>query len=258
MLVIMYDKEFYDRMNKQGIVNSRTSSQIIVPMVVDLFQPNSVVDVGCATGVWLDAFKKIGKVKEVLGYDGDWVDENRLLIKRNEFVRHNLEEKIVSNKKYDLAISLEVAEHISKEHANDFVESLVNLSDCIFFSAAIPFQGGEHHVNEQWQSYWIRKFENKGYICFDYIRPIVWNNKRVSYSYAQNSFIFIEKNKLLELNLNDKLLNYKTAIMDCVHPGIYKIGLPNEQSTKRILELQKKIIIALIYKLRKILDKKNI
>lgn len=249
----MYDNKFYDKMIKRSRVNNKTSAQIIVPIVMDLIQPQSVVDVGCAQGVWLDVFKKAGNVKKVLGIDGDWVDTNKLLISKEDFLIHDLEKRLILDKKYDLAISLEVAEHISQEHANDFVDNLINSSDCILFGAAIPNQGGTHHINEQWQSYWIKKFKMRGYICFDYIRPIIWNNNRVSLCYAQNTFLFIKESMIDQLNLRDKLYNDRNFISDCVHPKLFDIGVTNEQDIKHILSLQLKIIRVLRDKLKKVI-----
>ncbi len=247
----MYDNKFYDKMVKRSKVNNKTSSQVIVPIITDLIRPQSVVDVGCALGVWTDTFKKAGNVREVLGIDGDWVDKNKLLIGKDEFRYHNLETKLVIDKKYDLAVSLEVAEHISGEHAGVFVDNLVNLSDCILFSAAIPNQGGTLHVNEQWQSYWIKKFKARGYSCFDYIRPQIWDNDRVSLCYRQNTLLFVKESMLDDLGLRDKLSHCSDFIADCVHPKIYEIGVTNEQELKHILSLQVKIVKALRDKLKK-------
>ena len=68
------------------------------------------------------------------------------------------------NRKFDLVLSLEVAEHLPSECAEAFVESLVNLGPVILFSAAIPYQGGENHVNEQWPEYWVGVLSGEG-IC---------------------------------------------------------------------------------------------
>ena len=57
-------------------------------------------------------------------------------------------------RKFDLAISLEVAEHLKSSSSEDFVQSLTTLAPMILFSAAIPHQGGLHHINEQWLEYW--------------------------------------------------------------------------------------------------------
>jgi SAM-dependent methyltransferase len=163
---------------------------IVVPMLLKNLAPHSVVDVGCGLGTWLCAFKSMG-ITDLLGLDGKWYNPNLLFkyIDKSEFMCVDLEQPIVLSKRYDLVISLEVAEHIAPKHADDFVQSLVNMGDVILFSAAIPRQGGFNHVNEQWPAYWAEKFEKYGYHFFDVIRPQIWNNAEVDIHYKQNMFL---------------------------------------------------------------------
>ena len=95
--------------------------------------------------------------------------------------------------RFDLAISLEVAEHIPESSAEQFVTTLVSLAPVVLFSAAIPGQGGASHVNEQWQNYWALLFRDKGYFTVDWLRPLIWNNPKVAYYYSQNSLLFLTK-----------------------------------------------------------------
>ncbi|MCF0069894.1 class I SAM-dependent methyltransferase [Dyadobacter sp. CY261] len=168
------------------------SPREIVPVLVQVFQPKSVVDFGCGLGTFLYCFKEQG-VPKVLGMDGDWVDRSLLkkYLDENEFISTDLQKAdLVHKERYDLAISLEVAEHLSPESADRFIENMTSLSDNIVFSAAIPGQGGQDHVNEQWPSYWIAKFEKHGYFCHDILRPYFWNNPNVLWWYKQNILVF--------------------------------------------------------------------
>jgi hypothetical protein len=93
--------------------------------------------------------------------------------------------------KFDVVLGLEVAEHLEEEFADVYVENLINLAKddgVILFSAAIPFQGGNNHVNEQWQTYWVAKFYNRGYwgIMYENLR----RDKRPSLWYRQNLMVF--------------------------------------------------------------------
>lgn len=97
-------------------------------------------------------------------------------------------------KPFDLAQSLEVAEHLDESYANNFIALLTNLSDIVLFSAAIPFQGGTHHINERAPSFWADIFKNYDFICFDILRERFWNDERICPWYAQNILIFAHKN----------------------------------------------------------------
>lgn len=185
-----YTAQFY-----AGVSGNYDSAEIIAPMLLHLLQPASVVDMGCGTGAWLKAFEENG-VHDILGFDGPWVDDSQLLIQANQFERTDLENPPEPRRRFDLAISLEVAEHLAAARAEGFVQTLVRLADVVLFSAAIPFQGGSHHVNEQWPAYWIDRFKIHGYVLFDIIRPRIWDNPDVRWWYAQNTLLFVHHRRV--------------------------------------------------------------
>jgi SAM-dependent methyltransferase len=207
-----YDQLFFDN-HTSG--SSRSAMQI-VPLVNNLIRPKSVLDLGSGIGEWLQVWQKIG-IEDYIGIDGDYVNPNKLLIPRGRFLAHNLTNPLKLDRKFDLVMSLEVAEHLDKEAADIFVESLVNHSDVIFFSAAVPGQGGTHHVNEQWPSYWSKKFAVHGYQCFDIIRPLVWSVEGVEYWYRQNCMLFTTKDAAKRFNLKQA-----DAPLDIAHPQLVK------------------------------------
>src|SRR6185437_3265527 len=95
-------------------------------------------------------------------------------------------------RRFDLACSLEVAEHLPRERASDFVGLLTRSAPIVLFSAAIPGQGGNHHINEQWQSYWSELFRSRSFQAFDCIRPIVYGNPAVDWWYRQNTIVYCD------------------------------------------------------------------
>jgi hypothetical protein len=143
-------------------------------------------------GTWLSVFREHG-VGAILGIDGDYVDATLLRIRPDEFLAHDLETPLNVDRSFDLVLSLEVAEHLPEACAETFVESLTRLGPVVLFSAAVPFQGGIHHINEQWPGYWAELFSRRGYRAFDSIRPRVWDDKRVLWWYAQNSLLFVDR-----------------------------------------------------------------
>lgn len=253
-----YSKKFYEIMISNNNINNKSSAKEIVPLIIELLRPESIIDFGCAIGTWLNEFKKTGKVNKILGIDGDWVDEKDLLISKDEFYKFDLEKDITPylHDKFDLVMCLEVAEHISKKSENILINNLVSLSDVIMFSAAIPNQGGDYHVNEQWQSYWINKFHHKGYICIDCIRPQIWDNKRIMYCYKQNVFIFVKNNKPNYINkLEKEKQRNDVCFKNIIHPEAYADCLNYNQSLKYLWQMQKKLLNIFVYKLKKYLLK---
>lgn len=171
--------------------NTRAAEAFSPLLFEEIGMPASVVDVGCGIGTWLSVFKKKG-VKTVLGIDGSNVDLNQLHIDRSEFAVFDLSEPIVLDRHFDLAICLEVAEHLPEASSDILVDTLCNLSDKILFSAAMPNQGGQNHLNEQFFDYWQYKFNQRGYIGRDLFRNKIWNNSHIDCWYRQNMF-FLEK-----------------------------------------------------------------
>lgn len=168
-----------------------TSARAIAQLMLKRFPSiGSVADVGCSIGTFLNAFMKEG-VTTIQGFDAHWVDQERLVIPPESFRTVDLAKGLGPvEKRYDLLISLEVAEHLPVENASDFVRDLTERSDLILFSAAVPGQGGVGHVNEQWQSYWRDLFAERGYIPYDFVRNEIWNNADVPFWYKQNILLY--------------------------------------------------------------------
>jgi SAM-dependent methyltransferase len=183
--VILYDPDFYRRFAGEW----RESARVLVPLVLELTEAKSVLDVGCGTGTWLALCRGLG-VEDVMGVDGPWVDPAQLLIPAARFRHHDLQQPLDLGRRFDLVISLEVAEHVPEPLADAFVTSLTRHADAVMFSAAIPFQGGTGHVNEQWPAYWAEKFAARGMVAVDCLRPRVWADARVVWWYAQNTIVY--------------------------------------------------------------------
>jgi SAM-dependent methyltransferase len=182
-----YDLSYY---RSEALDPGLRSPKIVVPIVISLVHPKSVVDVGCGVGHWLSEFRKLG-VDRVLGLDGSYIDPEWLVIPKDLFRAADLSKPLQLREKFDLAISLEVAEHLPEASAATFVESLVNLAPVVLFSCAIPKQGGTQHVNEQWPEYWRLLFQKHGYCMLDLIRKVIWKNPEVKFWYRQNTFLFV-------------------------------------------------------------------
>ncbi len=200
---------------------SRRSAQEIVPLVMALLQPRSVVDVGCGIGTWLTVFQQHG-VEDICGIDGSYVETQTLEIPESCFMAHDLTQPLHLSRPFDLVMSLEVAEHVPSAYAEDFIASLTRLGPAVLFSAAIPFQGGTHHVNEQWPAYWIARFQRHGYVALDCLRPLLWHNTHVEWWYTQNMLLFVRQDCLAQYPaLHGVQAPGATVPLALVHPRKY-------------------------------------
>lgn len=215
--MIPYDDQFFDQLT----IETRPSAEAIVPKLIELVHPSSVVDVGCATGTWMLLFLEHG-VKDALGIDGTWLNPEKLLIPRELFRHADLEKPLAIGRRFDLAVSFEVAEHLSPAAAETFVQSLASLADVVAFSAAIPYQGGETHLNEQWPEYWAELFAKRGYAAVDALRTRLWNDTSVHYWYRQNIMLYVNDAGFAK---NPNLATYRLqgprSVLPLVHPVLY-------------------------------------
>jgi len=227
--------------------SSLSSAKVIVPLIIKLVKPKSVIDVGCGVGAWLNVFQKNG-IKDILGIDGRYVDLKMLLVRQDKFMGFDLSKLLKLNREFDLAISLEVAEHLPPDRANILINSLTRLAPVIVFSAAIPSQTGIGHLNEQWPEYWRNKFIKKGYLLIDCLRYKIWNNNNVDWWYAQNLFVYIRRNLLHNYpELDKEYKNRKNQSVSLVHPKCY-LNIVNNypRSIKSLSERLVKRVVAKI------------
>jgi SAM-dependent methyltransferase len=203
----VFDAHFFEHV----VRDSRESAQTVVPLVYKLLEPASVLDVGCAMGTWLDEWGKVG-VSDALGIDGDYIDRAGLLIPAEKFMPLDLEQPFSLERTFDLVQALEVAAHLDEANADTFVESLVRHGETVLFSSAVPGQGGDHHVNEQWPSYWAEKFARAGYTLYDIIRPQIWTDSRIMPWYRQNILLFAR----------GRTFDTSVAPLDLVHPEFWR------------------------------------
>lgn len=217
-------KYFHDEVHH----NLRAPS-IIVPYLVETINPKSVVDVGCGIGTFLHMFNRHG-VMDFLGLDGEWLNTElaQKYISLDKLKIVDLEQIINLDRRFDLAVSLEVAEHIEESSADVFVKNITSMSDVIIFSAAFPGQGGQNHVNEQWPSYWADKFSSYSYGFYDVLRPLFWENKEIDIWYRQNLFLVIKKGKEhIAKAFEEK--SKSQVFINVIHPEIFQSHFLNSQ-----------------------------
>ncbi len=188
-------KPYTDKFSRELDDTALPSAERIVPLVVDLLAPRSVVDLGCGDGSWLSVFRRHGAT-DILGVDGGWLDPRHLKIATEDFRVARLDGPLAFDRRFDLAISLEVAEHLPPSKAAGFVACLTALAPAVLFSAAIPAQGGVNHENEQWPDYWEGLFAERGYEPVDVIRWQVWNDPAVTWWYSQNILLYADAQTL--------------------------------------------------------------
>lgn len=218
------------------VVHNLVSPRIIVPFIMQLLSPSSVVDVGCGTGTFLKVFKDCG-VSKVLGIDGSWVKPDQLHINENEFIEADLEKPVRLEEKFDLVLCLEVAEHLSPNSADIIVESLVSLGKVIVFSAAITLQGGQNHINEQPISYWQAIFNKHDYHFYDVFRKEFWNNKQVDWWYKQNMFLVMHKSAIAAPSFEDKKVDDEVLLQ--IHPDLLALHIIQKKNALEKVEFYK-------------------
>lgn len=183
-----YDKKFFDDMEAGAL----RSAQAVLPIVFDLLAPRSVVDVGCGRGAWLRTAMDLG-VPLAEGLDGAYVNKDELLIPRDRFIEADLSRPFQTLRGYDLALCLEVAEHLPYRAARSLVSGLTSAAPAVLFSAAIPGQPGTRHINPQFPEFWQKLFAEHDYVALDALRPRIRSDARVEPWYAQNMLLYVAR-----------------------------------------------------------------
>jgi SAM-dependent methyltransferase len=232
----IYD-DLHHRQLAQQEAQNRESALTILGIVNEYLKPQSVLDIGCGLGTWLAVARELG-AGNVHGVDGNWLDRSKLAIDSSLVTLCDLENGISLDRRFDLAICLEVGEHLFERAAPTLVASLTKHSDLVLFSAAIPFQGGHHHVNERFLDYWESLFAAQGFRALDFIRPRIWTDSRILWWLRQNVVVFAHDRLLAA---NEKLRQEQTIArpLSIVHPDVY---LSRLREAQRIAEEHQKLV----------------
>jgi SAM-dependent methyltransferase len=220
----LYDNEFY----KDQVAPSLGAARLILGHLWTYLQPESVVDVGCGRGSWLAACHELGSAT-LIGLDGDWNSQAAMIDPAIRFRAVDLNQPFALDRRVDLAISVEVAEHLEPASSTQFVNCLTEASDMVVFGAAYEGQGGTNHINEQRHSWWARLFSANRYVPFDLFRPYFWSHERIHFWYRQNTFLYVRQDSGPYGALRARGISElpDVGFVDCIHPLLYgaKAGL---------------------------------
>jgi SAM-dependent methyltransferase len=220
----LYDEAFY----AQFPVDKRTAADVLLKEIWTIHPFASMVDFGCGAGVWLQAARHLitastGPPARIFGVDGPHV-RRLAACPGASFHFQDLEAPVAVSERYDLAISLEVAEHLTPARAQSFVEDICRTSDVVLFGAAIPGQGGVGHLNEQWQDYWVKIFRSLEYRPYDVLREKYWADPRLHWcpQYVANALLFVKVGHPLGDTIRSKEVTESWQLR-VVHPRVFQI-----------------------------------
>lgn len=186
-----YDVRFFAERD----VGALRSARVVIPIILEYSAARSVLDVGCGTGTWLKVFAESG-IEDYLGIDGSYIRTEMLKIPYERFRPVDLATGIRLERTFDLAVCLEVAEHLPRRAAAHLIKLLTEAAPVVLFSAAIPGQGGVNHINERWPGYWEDLFKKFDYQRIDLIRPRIWRDPQVEFWYRQNIFVYASASRI--------------------------------------------------------------
>ena len=189
--VYAYDSAFQN----MAAARSANAARRVICALRTILQVDSVVDIGCARGTWLREWRAQG-VNDIIGVDGSYVDRGKLEIDPKCFVERDLAIPLNLGRKFDLAQSLEVAEHLPPSRAEGFITDIVGHAPVVLFSAAPPGQGGENHLNEQPYEYWRSLFSRSEYLAIDCIRPLLVRGSNVPAWYRYNAILYVQRSSM--------------------------------------------------------------
>jgi len=179
----MYNKDFYARcVSKYG-----EFAKEVIPVLIEQLNPKSVVDIGCGAGMYIKSFYDQGV--DVVGYEGNTEAKTYGLLPEKVII-HDVREKLTFDRKFDLCMCVEVAEHIPDSKALELLNTLCSASDSILFTAAKIGQSGSDHINCQNEEYWINKFKELNYVFDQSVRDSIKQQIKTLPSFQPDSNFF--------------------------------------------------------------------
>lgn len=175
MEALTYDEEFY----RQETVVAYQSASIVLPVIFEMYECHKVIDIGSGTGAWASVAALLGKITKAVDKD---VPEHLSI---HPVTDYDLNQGYDCSG-WDLAICLEVAEHLHEMNGPLLVRGLANAS-AVLFSAATPGQPGVNHINCKPHDYWHLLFEKEG------LYPVhagSWFDEPVQDFYRRNMFLY--------------------------------------------------------------------
>ncbi|MGI3184284.1 methyltransferase domain-containing protein [Nioella aestuarii] len=206
----------YDTMFKSHVEQSerrQANADLMAEILWAYLQPKSVIDLGCGLGFFLRACKAKGA--SIKGVDGDWIDPEDSVVPKSVRQVADLNRPYKARKRYDLATTIEVAEHLSPERSEGFVDDLCALSDVVLFSAGVPGQGGAGHINLRFQGEWAEMFQDRGYACYDPIRRRIASFDAVLPWLMQNVLLYVKDGVEVSPSLAEHRIHPRAASYVC-------------------------------------------
>lgn len=236
------------------------SAAVVLPLLARSGeQPRGVLDVGAGEGHWLDAAHALWPGIPTLGldlverqdtfplvtfWDADGDVEMPLLAGPHATEKREDGFPATAHSRWPLVLCLEMAEHVKPETGDKLIAELCRVAERVAFSAAIPGQGGDGHVNEQWPSYWGERFNRHGFFLTDPWRLALWGDERVEPWYRQNLLLAQPATLFRDGRVSGSLANMAQPHA-LVHPAVFQAKLASAaywreeylESDRRLAEL---------------------
>ncbi|GAG33688.1 unnamed protein product [marine sediment metagenome] len=130
---------------------------VALKYILDNFSPSTMIDIGCGRGIQVENARSMGV--EAVGVDGS---QELTIYDKPYFFLHDYTQGKIDLGDFDLAWSVEFVEHVYEKYIPNFLDTFAKCR-MVFFTHAVPGQGGNHHVNCQTGEYWLNIFKKYGF-----------------------------------------------------------------------------------------------
>lgn len=167
-----YTVKYYQSINR----TEKEQANALAIGIRKKYNPQSIIDIGCGPGLYLSPFTDIIHLGVDISFEA--IDDKVRKISKDNFRVTNITLPTFTVPiKYDVALCLEVLEHIGMEHMEQTIKNLTSVSDRLIISIAQPGQAGLNHVTLQPYSYWEDLFKRNRFMRdyydeYDLLLPI--------------------------------------------------------------------------------------
>ena len=170
--------------------SDRYAATIVTRIIDRYLDPQSVLDIGCGNGVWLDVLRDGGR-RYVQGIGEDAYALHDLAIDPAQILIASLDRPLTLNRTFDLVVCLEGPDQVEPRFAEVLVNNCVRHADAVLFSTVLS-DDADPTAGLADSSDWAAAFHRHGFVDVDLIRPLIWHDPRIPFWQRQGLRLFLK------------------------------------------------------------------
>jgi glycosyltransferase involved in cell wall biosynthesis/SAM-dependent methyltransferase len=169
--------------------SERHAAMTVAELVDRYLAPQSVLDLGCGNGTWLDVLASRAP-RDILGVEEESVGPRDLAVDPARVLNASLARPLDLDRSFDLVLCLQGPDHVEPQFAKVLVGNCTRHADAVLFCVGLPSEVGS---DSERGGRWIELFRNEDFQAVDLVRPLIWQDPRIPACYRQHLWLFLHQ-----------------------------------------------------------------